>query len=706
MAGTADCLKHGFRYAAGRTGPLAIGTAGVAMLVSWNWLSRYVDLTLSHDHLVDRLSLSGLNHEGSQTVDGEVVIDLEVTSNRGDCLGHIGVAREIAVLTGQKLRIESVEFQPADRSVADGLRVTNQFVSACPRYTARVIRGVRVTDSPAWLVEALTAVGIKPVNNIVDVTNYVLMECGQPLHAFDAGRVTGGHIVVRPGVADETMEAIDHKTYALTTTDCVIADAAGPLAIAGVMGGAGSEVTSATTDVIVEAAIFTPLAVRRTARRLKLHSPSSFRFERRVDPAGVDWASRRACQLITQIAGGQVDAGIIDTSPAVPSPPPVTIRMSRLKSLLGIGVPADEVHRILTGLGCDVAPSADGSSMQCVTPTWRHDLTREVDLIEEIARIHGYDKIPEDAPIPVTPSAKRTFDASTSRVRGVLVAAGFSEAMTPSVVTDKVDAVTSPWTDRPAMSTRTAMLVGSKLLRRSLIPSLLHSRAANFASASLHADLFEIAHVYLPPADDESLPAENYHLGIIGGDDFFGVKGVIETIVNRLGVPGEISVHPTDVDGFARGGAVTITVGDDPQMIGVLGMLADAVTKSLKLPTRVVAAELWLDALVEKSQLVPQQKPVSPFPTINRDLNLIVPEPVRWIELASIIRSVAGERLADLSYQETYRNEQQDGPERKRILFSMELQSQTETLSGADADDIVERIVGQCEQQLKAVLMR
>ncbi|MCC9641210.1 phenylalanine--tRNA ligase subunit beta [Rhodopirellula sp. JC740] len=681
------------------------------MLVSWKWLSRYVDLTLSHDELVDRLSLSGLNHEGSETIDGDVVIDLEVTSNRGDCLGHIGVAREIAALTDQKLKIPTVEFQEAGDSVDKTLSVDNQMTDACPRYTARVIRGVKVGESPQWLQESLKAVGIGVVNNVVDITNYVMMECGQPLHAFDFAKVGGKQIVVRSGKDKEQLEAIDHRNYDVNESTCVIADQSEALAIGGVMGGASSEVNEGTTDIILEAADFVPLSVRRTARRLKLHSPSSFRFERRVDPKGIDWASRRACQLITEIAGGKVAPGVIDTASDIPERESILLRPKRVTALLGMEIETAELDRILKLLGCEVSAFADG--LQCVPPTWRHDLTREVDLIEEVARIHGYDKIPEDAPIPVAPSSKRRFDTAMERIRGVLTAAGISEAMTPSVVTEKLDQMLSPWTDRPALQTRTSMLEGARTLRRSLIPSLLQSRAANWASASLLADLFEIAHVYLPApsdSDDALLPDETYHVGLIGGEDFFAMKGIIETLCDRLGIVLELGVNPVSRDGFAKGGAVELLLrdhaGKESIVLGFLGFVDDKLVKQFKLTGRVVAAELSAGVLVDQSRLVPQQQAVSAFPSIQRDLNLVLPESVRWNDLAALVQKAAQERLADLTYRETYRNEKVDGPDKKRVLFSMELQSQTETLSGSDADAIINELVASCEKQLDAVLLR
>ena len=273
------------------------------MIVSWKWLTEYVDLKMTHDDLVDRLTMSGLNHEGTETKNGDQAIDLEVTSNRPDCLGHIGVAREIAVLYEVPLKLPEVEFECGNQSVQDHCSVEIESPETCFRYTARMIKGVKIGPSPQWLQDRLTAIGIGVVNNVVDVTNYVMMECGQPLHAFDFGKVNGGKIIVRSAKKEETMVAIDHSNLKLEPGMCVIADAQVPVALGGVMGGADSEISDDTTDVLLEAAYFDQLAVRKAARKLKKHSPSSFRFERNIDSAMLDWASRRACALIQQLAG-------------------------------------------------------------------------------------------------------------------------------------------------------------------------------------------------------------------------------------------------------------------------------------------------------------------------------------------------------------------------------------------------------------------
>lgn len=683
------------------------------MLVSLKWLAKYVELSMSHEELAQRLSLSGLNHEETVTIDDEIVIDLEVTSNRGDCLGHIGVAREVGVLYGLPIRKPKVNLKPSATSIDSLLSVENRFVEACPRYTARVIQGVKIGPSPDWLVDALRSVFWKqkidgsiehyqPVNNVVDATNYVMMECGQPLHAFDYGRIADQKIIVRPAESGEKIEAIDHSEYTLNESMCVIADAKRASAVAGVMGGALSEVGDLTTDLVIEAAVFTPLSVRRTARTLKLHSPSSYRFERKVDPVGVDWASRRVCEIICDIAGGTVVDGVIDTAPEILPRPPVVLRKSQLERILGIVIDGPEVARILRELGCE-STGTDAAAPSYVPPSWRHDLTREADLIEEVARIHGYDKIPEDSPISVAPSAKRPFDVAIERVRALLTASGHSEAMTPSVVRAELDQSLSPWTEILALETQTPMLKGARTLRRSLIPSLLEGRAKNWSSASIEADLFEIAHIYLPSGKGNSLPSEQYSMAIVSGADFFELKGVLESLCLRMGIENPLVAERVDRNGFAKGGAAQLQLCD--QVLGYIGIVDPKLLKKHKLPQAAVAAELSLPTLLELAQLVPQQQAISTFPSIQRDLNFVVAESVAWSQMENVVRHAVGSELASIAYRETYRDAKKDGADRKRVLMTVELQRHDATLSGQQADDLVNQVIGACKEKLAAELL-
>ena len=342
------------------------------MIVSWDWLLEYVKPTASAAEVADKLMMTGLNLEGLDEVGDDLAIDLEVTSNRMDCLGHIGVAREISVCFSDELTIPAAQPAESGGTVGDATSVTIECEDVCPRYVARVIKGVKVGSSPAWMQKRLATLGIAPVNNIVDITNYVLMECGQPLHAFDFDKLAENRIVVRRAKDGETIEAIDHKEYKLTSDMCVIADAEKPVAIGGVMGGAGTEIGAGTKNVLVEVADFSVRSIRGTARELNLHSDSSFRFERGVDAEQLDWASRRCCELILELAGGELLEGSIWTGEQPPAAPdPVTLRFARTKQVLGVDVPREKSLKILESLGMVLVGEASEDEASFIAPSWR-----------------------------------------------------------------------------------------------------------------------------------------------------------------------------------------------------------------------------------------------------------------------------------------------------------------------------------------------
>lgn len=669
------------------------------MLVSWNWIQQYVSLDISPAEFERRLMMAGLNHESSSPVGDDLAIDLEITSNRPDCLGHIGIAREAAVLFQQPLKLPAAAPRAAAANVADLTSVDLQCPQLCHRYTARVLRGVKVAPSPAWLSRQLATIGVATINNVVDVTNYVLMECGQPLHAFDFNRLAGRRIVVREGRADESLLAIDHKAYPTGPGVCVIADAEKPVGIGGVMGGAESEVTAATTDVLLESAEFAPLSIRNTARRLNLHSDSSYRFERGLDPDGVDWASRRACELILELAGGELAAGVIDVGRRPPAREPITLRLSQLPRILGIEIPADEVRRILEALGNQIL-SADPTRIEVRPPSWRRDLAREIDLIEEAARIHGYEAIPEDVSVPMSPSAERKQDRVAARVRQTLTALGYDEAMTLSAVEEAWSHSFSPWTSAPALISPVPILRRADRLRRSLVPSLLGARRTNEAAANPTIELFEIAKIYLPRP--VGLPEEAVMIGLAGGGDFFSVKGAIESILEALKVQVPLEVRDFAHELLSPGKAVELHLGGE--RIGVLGEVSAAGRKQFELRGAATVAELRFDPLVDLAQLVPTYREVPATPAINRDLNLELNEQVRWSDVATTVRGAAGGVLEQLDFKDIYRNDDLIGRGEKRLLLSVTLRDAQATLTSAQADEVRDRIVAACAARLGARL--
>jgi phenylalanyl-tRNA synthetase beta chain len=662
------------------------------MIVSWNWLKQYVLLDMPVEELERRLMMAGLNHESTAEVGGDLAIDLEVTSNRPDCLGHLGIAREIAVLWNRALKMPAASPKEGKQTAASLTKVRIECPELCSRYIARVIRGVKVGPSPKWMAARLETIGITAINNVVDVSNYVLMECGQPLHTFDYTKLKGHEIVVRRPRQSETIEAIDHKTYQLTPDMCVIADTENPVAIGGVMGGAVTEVTERTTDLLIEAAEFDPVSIRSTARKLNLHSDSSYRFERRVDPEGVEWASRRCCELILEIAGGELASGSVDVGQKPGKREPVTLRYSQLKRILGIDVPAERVREILVALG----NKEEATKPECVTvnpPSWRRDLTREIDLIEEVARIYGYEQIPEDVAVPMAASTKRREDRVLEKVRGVLTSAGVDEALTLSVVEESMSAAFSPWTDAEPLKTFMPVIRGANFLRRSLIPSLLTARKTNEALSNPEIELFEIAKIYLPR--QKKLPDEQVMLGITSGKDFFALKGILESLVQTLKCSAEMTAIDADLPLLEPGQSCRLELGG--KTFGILGTVGAEGLKQFDLRGQTTVAELRLSLLIEAANLMPQYAALPPYPAVTRDINLVVAESVRWADIAETVRANGGPICEGLEYRDTYRDAQRLGQGKKSLLLTLLLRSKEGTLTNQQADELREKIVSACQ---------
>ena len=681
------------------------------MIVSWNWLTEYVDLAMTHDDLVDRLTMSGLNHEGTDLVDKDQAIDLEVTSNRADCLGHIGVAREIAALYEIPLKIPDPQPATCSDSVSQFCSVEIEAEGACERYTARLIRGVKIGPSPQWMQERLKSLGIGIVNNVVDATNYVMFECGQPLHAFDFSKIQDGKIMVREARAEETFEAIDHRTYQLAPGMCVIADSEDAVALGGVMGGADSEVSEATVDVLIEAAYFEPLTIRSAARKLKLHSPSSFRFERNIDSENLDWASRRVCELILESAGGELLEGVIDVGSPPPSRESINLRYRQLQRLLGIEIPIDFVAPTLEKLGL-VIESSDENSVTAIAPSWRKDLTRDVDLVEEVGRIYGFEKIPDDVNVPMSASYRPKADRVVDKVRNVLTAAGFDEAVTPSLVPQPWSDAFTPWCDSPPLISSQPMLgvleeyshnIGTvNLLRRSLVPSLLEVRRINDYRSNVNVNLFETAKVYLP-SDGNAIPDQPMKLALVSHRDFFAVKGVVEALVRELNPSAAVEVKKCDEALLDASQSGEFWLGE--QRLGWIGSVSESAKKQFGLRSAAVVVEVDLGVLEHQTQLIACHANQSPFPPVSRDFNFIMDDEVRWASLEATIRSESGPLLESVRYLETFRDETRDGPGKKRVLFSVVFRSNEATLTGAQAEELCNRIIANCTNAHEATLV-
>ena len=677
------------------------------MIVSKNWLAEYVLLPQSVEELTHRLTMSGLNLEEFHDVSSglskpDVAIDIEVTSNRPDCLGHIGVAREISVLFGKPLTIPKADVLESGSEAATAAAISIECPDLCPEYHGRVIRGVKIGPSPIWLKDRLAAVGINSVNNVVDVTNFVMMECGQPLHAFDLNKLHGQKILVRRAKKGETITAIDQRQYALTEDMCVIADADRPVAVAGVMGGFDTEISGSTTDVLIEAASFASLSVRATARSLKLHSPSSYRFERKVDRRWLDWASRRCCELILKVAGGTLMKGCVVAGDSVPATrDSITLRFAQVGRLLGIEIAADECVRILQQLGLkSLARHTDSATFE--PPSWRPDLLREIDLIEEVARIHGYEHIPIDATLPVVATARTLRERVIDAVRTQLVSSGLSEALTLSFVSEQQRQLFRPAGDIAPVAVNHSSRSHENQLRQSLIPSLLACRRQNERHGYANAELFEVARVYLTAGLGQAeQQAEPLTIGIVSGRPFVQVSGVVAALAAELAPHAVLTTEPAPHPEYISGRGAIVSLNGRPW--GWLGELSRDVLNQSDLQDAVCVAELRLPLIEELFEVRRSYTPLPRFPSISRDLNFVLPESISWAQLSETVSASAGSLLLGTSFGGQYRGKQIDA-DHKSYLITCRFMAADRTLTTEEVDAVVKNVIASCETQLTAKL--
>ncbi|MBX3437079.1 MAG: phenylalanine--tRNA ligase subunit beta [Planctomycetaceae bacterium] len=670
------------------------------MIVSWNWLREYVSLDMSAEELTHRLTMSGLNLEEFHDVDGDMAIDIEVTSNRPDCLGHLGVAREIGVLFDRPVNPPAAEVEATSEPTADVTSVQIECPELCPQYIARVIRGVKVGPSPDWMQARLRTVGITPINNLVDVTNYVLMECGQPLHAFDFDKLGERRIVVRRARPGETMEAIDHKTYMLTPDMCIIADAARPVAIGGVMGGAATEIGERTTNVLIETANFAPLAIRGAARKLSLFSDSSYRFERGIDEQQLLWASNRCCELILATAGGTLlkDPVIAGEIPAW-KPEPIVLRFPQIERVLGIEIPRSECIRILTALGLLQHGDGTAASASFLPPSWRRDLTREIDLIEEIARIHGYEQVPENTLIPIVATKDTDRDVVIGRASSVLTAAGFYEAVTMSFVSRETFDLFTPHADVPPLTVEHSSRRHENILRQSLVPNLLVSRRENERQGVFDARLFEIAAVYIGAAPEDPTTQPTM-LSFVTGGSFAEVRGLLEAIAKSVNAGAIVATQPADVSQFVPGRGAEVLLNGQPW--GWAGQLDRKVTDRLDLRDEVTAVEVRLSPLLSLVERAPQFVPLPQFPAIERDVNFVLDDAVSWDQLERTVAASAGPLLDSVRFVDQYRG-QQIPVGKKSYVLSIAYRSPARTLTSDEVDAAQMAVVSACSEKLGAM---
>ncbi|MFI4859169.1 MAG: phenylalanine--tRNA ligase subunit beta [Phycisphaerales bacterium JB063] len=673
------------------------------MKISLRWLNTYLDRPIDAQEAEHLLTDAGFPIEGTESVLGgsDLMLDVEVTSNRPDVLSHVGVAREIASRGGRSLKVPACELPDAagpDVKTLASVRVDEP--TLCPVYTARVIKGVKVGPSPDWLREAIEAVGARSVNNVVDVTNYVLLELGQPMHAFDLGKLAGGGVVVRCATEGEAFTAIDGTKHKLKAHMLVIADDREPVAVAGVMGGKDSEVVDSTTDLLIESADFDALSVRRTSRQLKLSSDSSFRFERGVDPVGVDAASRRACELILQVAGGTLAQGVIRVGDEPPALREITLRPQRTAALLGVDLPAEAQAAHLNALEIETR-IADGVLVASI-PSHRLDLLREVDLIEEIARQHGMGNIPLKDTIDIVAHHPQPSVQARRVMTEVLVAHGYHETVTPSLMPIK-DAEPFYVSAEPA-SLNAEMRRQDNTLRPAVLPSLLACRKLNQDGGNTGVKLFELASGW---GKRDGKISEGRQLAVLrdAADAQSAVselKGTLAELVHALGgesASSGLTFEPIDDPWYSVAAVIKL----DGQPAGSVGLLRQTLVDHFALQTPVASALICLESF---SALYPpshRSAALPKYPAIERDLSVVVDEQVPWASIEEAIVGAKPELLETTSFVGTYRGKQV-GKGRKSVTLRMQFRDPERTLRHEQVDPQVASVVAALSSKVKAEL--
>ncbi|MDA0802632.1 MAG: phenylalanine--tRNA ligase subunit beta [Planctomycetota bacterium] len=654
------------------------------MRASLQWLNDLLDRPVSLAEAAERLTLAGFPVEvWGDTPDGDTWLEVELTSNRGDCLSHLGLAREIAAATGRQARDPSGSTGRVARTAGGLIPVTVQDTEACPFYSARVIRGVTAGPSPEWMQSRLRTIGQIPRNNLVDCTNYVLFELGQPTHVFDLQKLKGPSITVRHARAGETLLPIGDgaKPIALRAGDLVIADAASPVAIAGVKGGAASAITESTKDIVLEAATFAPRAVRSASRGLGITSDSSYRFERGVDPAQVAAASARLAELIVQTAGGTPEEGLSVGGKPVAPERTVTVRVNRCAALLGCDVSAKDMVDLLAPLGLRPTVDSGGANIETTIPPGRIDLEREVDLIEEVARLRGMDRIPMRDTIAVRAHPPSAQVQATRAAKDLLAGLGYLEAVTHTLISERAAASHSGGAGSVLRLDDERAL--APVLRPSLVPSLLEVLATNTDRAGERPSIFEVARAFTVTGTDHREPTL---IGAICPGDGTGescyrtLRGAVERLVRML-----TGSRPSFTSSSATGLAPSADVAVSGRRIGSIGLVTSGALKAAGVDGPVAAVEL---DLLESIRVFPPEVRVHAlpsFPSTERDLSLVVDNAVSWKSLEGAVQSLGLPSLVDLRFVTTFRGKQV-GANRKSVTMRLTFRADDRTLRREEAD--------------------
>jgi phenylalanyl-tRNA synthetase beta chain len=624
------------------------------------WITEYAPVKASTEEIAERLTMAGLEVEATEASQSGDVLDIKVTPNRGDCLSVVGVARELAAAYGIPTKDAPQAVSSDSGGIGDSVSVSIDAPEDCPRYSARIIRNVRSLASPAWMQERLTAAGMRPIGGIVDITNYVMLEMGQPIHAFDLDTLRGSEIVVRRAKPGETLTTLDGVKRELTADMLMICDAERVVAVAGVMGGAETEIGGSTKSVLLESAHFNPLVVRRASRLLGLRTEASYRFERYVDPAGAVAASDRACQLIAELGMGEPLHGVVDAHPLPPESRAIRLRTDRASMLLGFPVTQAQVEKSLTGLGFGLEP-LDYGDCSVTIPSWRPDIVREEDLVEEVGRVVGYEHIPEKLPTGAsTQGGDSEYGRFTAKLREALTGAGLFEVVSHSLLAPS--AFEDPRAADRRVPIRSALSAELSGLRRSLIPGLIDALERNARRGQAPLAFFEIGKLFhaesagvteaaaLGVAMAGPIEDATWHKGRRPADFYFA-RGIVEQVAESLRIPA-VRFQQCEDPRLHPGRSADVILGDE--VVGRMGEMHPDLARELTTRERVIVVEVELTPLLNATLEGRGFRPLTPYPAVSRDIAPRVASGLPFAAVQSAVDSVRLEILERMSLTDVY----------------------------------------------------
>ena len=697
-------------------GGRVIGETVIRGEASSGMLCAEDELGLSDDHdgiLVLDAGVAPGTPLSDVTGPADTVFELEITWNRPDCLSVIGLAREVAAILRVPLQVPDVAYPESDEKVESWAAVSVEDPLGCPRYTARILRNVQDGRAPFWMRRRLRLCGVRPLGTVVDITNYVMLECGHPLHAFDRERLAEGRIVVRRAKQGERIVTLDGVERELDAMTLVIADAASPVAVAGVMGGEGSEIRERTETVLLESASFDPAAIRSCSSRLSLSTESSHRFERGVDMMGVDWASRRAAQLMVAHAGAAAARGVVDVFPRQPEDRVVRCRFTRTRSLLGVDVAGDEVCSIFQALGMTVA-DRDNDGCTVRVPSYRPDIRMEADLVEEVARIHGLDGVPEAPPASrVAGEADHEASRAAAECRGALIALGLAEVVNYTFTSPALLDEFGGGSPASRASLPNPVSREQSILRPSLLPLVASVLAGNAARRTVDLAVFEMGVVFARAADGSVSEKEQVAVGLMGEagrtepgrrkpveneEMMLWVKGIVEALCRAMRAR-DVSFEASSYPAFEEGWCADLSI--EGETCGRVGLLCAAFRDSRRIRGPLGMAEIDYAAMARRVFETPRVVPVPTFPSIGRDVAMIVDEGVTHGEIVAAMERAAPDELTAIRLFDIFRDEGL-GKGKKSLAYSLDYRSAERTLTDEEANGFHDRIKQALRSELNA----